>query len=33
MAKAIVIAGANGIMIPENFELNLPPGSVEKAAT
>ncbi|CDW78394.1 zinc c2h2 type family protein [Stylonychia lemnae] len=33
IAKSIVFAQANGINLPENFDLNLPPGSVEKAAT
>jgi hypothetical protein len=33
IAKSIVFAKANGIAIPENLEVNLPPGSVEKAAT
>lgn len=32
IAKSIVFAQANGINIPEALELNLPPGSVEKAA-
>lgn len=32
IAKSIVYAQANGINIPEALELNLPPGSVEKAA-
>lgn len=33
IAKSIVFAKANGIDFPENLEVNLPPGSVEKAAT
>jgi hypothetical protein len=33
IAKSIVFAQANGINLPENFDLNLPPGSVEKAAS
>lgn len=33
IAKSIVFAKANGICIPENLEVNLPPGSVERAAT
>jgi hypothetical protein len=32
IAKSIVFAKANGMNIPENLEVNLPPGSVEKAA-
>ena len=33
IAKSIVYAKANGICLPESMELNLPPGSVEKAAS
>ena len=33
IAKSIVFAKANGMIIPEMLEVNLPPGSVEKAAT
>lgn len=33
IAKSIVFAKANGLSLPDNMELNLPPGSVEKAAT
>lgn len=32
IAKSLVFATANGINIPENLDLNLPPGAVEKAA-
>lgn len=32
IAKSIVFAKANGIKIPDTIEVNLPPGSVEKAA-
>jgi hypothetical protein len=33
IAKSIVFAKANGMNIPDTLEVNLPPGSVEKAAT
>ena len=33
IAKSIVFAKANGLTLPEHMDLNLPPGSVEKAAT
>lgn len=33
IAKSIVFAKANGMGIPEMLDVNLPPGSVEKAAT
>lgn len=33
IAKSIVFAKANGMILPDNLEVNLPPGSVEKAAT
>lgn len=33
IAKSLVFAKANGMKIPEALEVNLPPGSVEKAAT
>jgi hypothetical protein len=33
IAKSIVFAKANGLTLPDQMELNLPPGSVEKAAT
>ena len=33
IAKSLVYAKVNGMLIPENLEVNLPPGSVEKAAT
>jgi hypothetical protein len=33
IAKSIVFAKANGMNIPEMLDVNLPPGSVEKAAT
>lgn len=32
IAKSLVYAKAHGINIPEQLEVNLPPGSVEKAA-
>mmetsp|Transcript_14968 Transcript_14968/g.14559 ORF Transcript_14968/g.14559 Transcript_14968/m.14559 type:complete len:139 (-) Transcript_14968:514-930(-) len=33
LAKHLVYAKYQGFIIPENLEVNLPPGSVEKAAT
>lgn len=33
IAKSLVFAKANGMNLPDNLEVNLPPGSVEKAAT
>lgn len=33
IAKSIVFAKANGMILPDSLEVNLPPGSVEKAAT
>ncbi len=33
IAKSIVFAKANGLSLPENMDLNLPPGSVERAAS
>lgn len=32
IAKSIVFAKAHGMQLPEDLEVNLPPGSVEKAA-
>lgn len=33
IAKSLVFAKANGMLLPDSLEVNLPPGSVEKAAT
>lgn len=33
IAKSLVFAKANGMLLPDNLEVNLPPGSVEKAAS
>ena len=33
IAKSIVFARAHGMNLPENLEVNLPPGSVQKAAS
>lgn len=33
IAKSIVFAKANGMSLPEVLEVNLPPGSVERAAS
>lgn len=33
IAKHIAYAQASGLNLPESFDLNLPPGSIEKAAS
>ena len=33
IAKSIIFAKANGIFLPDGLELNLPPGSLERAAS